>query len=91
LINDFSQSQTNEILFVTNRPQSLNLWRKKLPEIKKRLGRLKLKEIKNKKDFPGALIIYDKLIYLPFFGKPLALVIENKEIVKMVKGLINSL
>lgn len=58
---------------------------------KKRLGRLKLKEIKNKKDFPGALIIYDKLIYPPSFRKPLALVIENKEIVKMVKGLINSL
>ena len=106
LINDFSQSQTNEILIVTNGPQSLKPWRKKLPEIKKRLGRLKLKEIKSRKDFPGALIIYDKLIYLPSFtqalaksgderssstGKPLALVIENKEIVKMVEGLINSL
>jgi len=106
LINDFSQSQTNEILIVTNDSQFLNPWRKKLPEIKKRLGRLKLKEIKNKKDFPGTLIIYDKLIYLPSFtqalaksgderssstGKHLALVIENKEIVKMVKGLINSL
>ncbi len=80
LLDDFSQSQTGEIFFSSAAPETLKPWREKLPEIKKRLGELKLQEIKPKKSFRGTLIIYDKLIYLPSSDKLSALLIINKEI-----------
>lgn len=85
LLDDFSQSQSEEIFVLTDNPAALKPWREKLPEIKKRLGELKIQEIKNKK-IPGTLIIYDKLIYLPSAEK--ALLIENQEIVELIKILI---
>lgn len=88
LLDDFSQSQTEEIIFLSETPETLKPWREKLPEIKKRLGGLKLNEIKPKKSFKGTLIIYDKLIYLPSSTKLSALLIINKEIVELIKTLV---
>jgi len=88
LLDDFSQSQTEEIIFLSDAPETLKPWREKLPDIKKRLGGLKLNEIKPKKSFKGTLIIYDKLVYLPSSAKLSALLIINKEIVELIKALI---
>lgn len=88
LLDDFSQSRTNEIFIAAGNHKILKPWQKRFPEIKKRLGGLKIQEIKPKKPFTGTLIIYDKLIYLPASGKPLALLIENREITEMIKNLI---
>lgn len=85
LLDDFSQSQTAKVYFVASDTTTLKNWRAKLPEIKKRLGALNLKEIK--KPLPGALIIYDKLIYLPATDRS-ALLIENKFIVELIKSLL---
>ena len=86
LLDDFSQSQTEEIYFIASSPASLKCWQEKLPEIKKRLGSVNFKELK--KNIPGALIIYDKLIYLPDLGKSPALLVENKLIVELIKSLL---
>jgi sugar-specific transcriptional regulator TrmB len=88
LLDDFSQSQTEEIIFLSEAPETLKHWREKLPEIKKRLGELKLNEIKPKKSFKGTLIIYDKLVYLPSSGKLSALLVINKEMVDLIKILV---
>lgn len=88
LLGDFSQSQTEEIIFLSDSPETLRPWREKLPEIKKRLGELKLNKIKPKKSFSGTLIIYDKLIYFPSSEKLSALLIINKEILELIKALI---
>jgi sugar-specific transcriptional regulator TrmB len=88
LLDDFAQSQTDEIFILTNKSSTLKPWQERFPEIKKRLGGLKIKEIKNKKGFKGTLIIYDKFIYFPSSEKPLALLIENQNIVKLVKILL---
>jgi sugar-specific transcriptional regulator TrmB len=85
LLDDFSQSQTNEIYFIGEQATTFKPWRERLPEIKNRLGGLKLKE--TKKSLPGSLIIYDKLIYLLSLEKS-ALLTENKSIIKLVKALI---
>lgn len=85
LLDDFSQSQTEDIYFIGLDAAAFKNWRAKLPEIKKRLGALNLKEIK--KSIPGTLIIYDKLIYLPAAGKS-ALLIENKLVVELIKSLL---
>lgn len=84
LLEDLAQSQTAEIYFVGPNAAAFKPWRAKLPEIKKRLGELKLKEIK--RDIKGALIIYDKLIYLPSPNQ--ALSTENKLIIELIKSLI---
>ncbi len=84
LLEDLAQSQTAEIYFVGSNTATLKAWHTKLPEIKKRLGELKLKEVK--RDIPGALIIYDKLIYLPSHSQ--ALMTENKLVVELIKSLI---
>lgn len=84
LTEDLSQSQTEEIYFISNSPTALKLWREKLPAIKNRLGNIQLKEIK--KNIPGALIIYDKIIYLS--SPESALLIENKLIVELIKSLL---
>jgi sugar-specific transcriptional regulator TrmB len=89
LLDDFSQSQDEEIIFLSDASETLKPWREKLPEIKKRLGGLKLNEIKPKKSFKGTLIIYDKLVYLPSSGKLSALLIINKEIVELIKMLLS--
>ncbi|TSC53281.1 MAG: transcriptional regulator TrmB [Parcubacteria group bacterium LiPW_39] len=88
LLDDFSQSRTDEIFILTDKPEALKPWRRRSAEIKKRLGGLRLKELKGKENFKGALIIYDKLVYFPSSGKPLALLIENQEMVEMVKKII---
>jgi len=88
LLDDFSQSQDEEIIFLSDASEALKPWREKLPEIKKRLGGLKLSEIKPKKSFKGTLIIYDKLVYLSSSAKLSALLIINKEIVELIKTLI---
>ncbi len=84
LLDDFSQSQTANIYFIGADQNNLKLWRDKLPEIKKRLGEIKLKEIR--KNIPGTLIIYDKIIYLS--SPENALLIENKLIVELIKSLL---
>jgi len=84
LLEDLAQSQTEEIYFVGPNTAALKAWHAKLPEIKKRLGELKLKEIK--RDIPGTLIIYDKLIYLPSPNQ--ALLTENKLIIELIKSLL---
>jgi len=84
LLDDFSQSQTANIYFICADQNILKHWHDKLSEIKKRLGEIKLKEIK--KDIPGNLIIYDKIIYL--FSPNKALLIENKLIVELIKSLL---
>lgn len=83
LLDDFAQSRTGEITFVGS-SSLLKKWEEKLADIKKRLGEINLK--KSKKEIEGAMIIYDKLIYLPSSQK--ALLIENKEIVELIKILI---
>lgn len=88
LLDDFSQSQTEEIFFLSDSPETLKPWREKLPEIKKRLAEIKVSEVKSKQSFRGTLIIYDKLIYLPSSEKLSALLIMNKEITEMIKELI---
>lgn len=85
LLDDFSQSQTNEIYFVGSDPQVFKNWQAQLPAIKKRLGSIDFKEIK--KPLPGSLIIYDKLIYLPATDKT-ALLIENKFVVELIKSFL---
>ncbi|MBU1102837.1 helix-turn-helix domain-containing protein [Patescibacteria group bacterium] len=87
LLDDFSQSQTGEIFFLSGSSETLKPWREKLPEIKKRLGEIKVSEIRPKKSFRGTLIIYDKLIYLPSSEKLSALLIINKEMVELIKTL----
>ncbi len=84
LLDDFSQSQTANIYFIGTDKSAFKLWQDKLPEIKKRLGEIKLKEVK--KDIPGNLIIYDKLIYLVSSDE--ALLIENKFVVELIKSLL---
>ena len=84
LLDDFSQSQTENIYFIGADENNLKSWHEKLPEIKKRLGGMDLKEIK--KDIIGNLIIYDKIIYLTSTDE--ALLIENKLIVELIKSLI---
>jgi sugar-specific transcriptional regulator TrmB len=84
LLDDFSQSQTNDIYFIGANQNNLKSWRDRLPEIKKRLGEINLKE--TKKNIPGNLIIYDKLIYLVSANE--ALMIENKLIVELIKALL---
>jgi len=79
-----AQSQTAEIYFIGPSAAAFKTWRTKLPAIKKRLGELKLKEIK--RDIKGALIIYDKLIYLPSPNQ--ALLIENQLIAELIKSLL---
>ncbi|MBU2037203.1 helix-turn-helix domain-containing protein [Patescibacteria group bacterium] len=86
LLDDFSQSQTEDIYFIGSDANALKIWHAKLPEIKKRLGSVNLKEMK--KNIPGALIIYDKLIYLPAAEKS-ALLIENKSIVELIISLLS--
>ncbi len=88
LLEDFSQSRTDEILILggSGSRGTLKPWQEKFPEIKKRLGGLKIKEIKNSQNFKGTLIIYDKLVYLP--SPERALLIENEEMVEMIKSLI---
>ena len=90
LLDDFSQSQDEEIIFLSEASETLKPWREKLPEIKKRLGGLKLNEIKPKKSFKGTLIIYDKLVYLPSPAKLFALLIINKEMVELIKTLVSA-
>lgn len=85
LLDDFSQSQTDKIYFIGADSSAFKNWQAQLPAIKKRLGSADLKEIK--KPLPGALIIYDKLIYLPAADKD-ALLIENKFVVELVKSLL---
>ena len=84
LLDDFSQSQTANIYFIGANQNNLKSWRDKLPEIKKRLGEMKLKEAK--KDILGNLIIYDKIIYL--ISPDEALLIENKFVVELIKSLL---
>ena len=84
LLDDFSQSQTDEIYFIGSNQNEFKAWRDKLPEIKKRLGEINLKEIK--KPIPGALIIYDKIVYLA--PPENTLLIENKLITELIKSLI---
>jgi len=84
LTEDLSQSQTEEIYFISNSQMAFKLWREKLPAIKKRLGEIRLKEIK--KNIPGALIIYDKIIYLS--SPESALLVENKLIVELIRSLL---
>ncbi|MBU3901279.1 helix-turn-helix domain-containing protein [Patescibacteria group bacterium] len=85
LLDDFSQSQTEDIIFIGSDTKALKSWQAKLPAIKKRLGSVNLKELK--KSLPGALIIYDKLIYLPTTDKS-ALLIENKFVIELIKSLL---
>ena len=85
LLDDFSQSQTENIIFIGQNASIFKNWQAKLPEIKKRLGSVNLKELK--KPIPGALIIYDKLVYLPTADKS-ALLIENKFVIELVKSLL---
>ena len=85
LLDDFSQSQTGEIYFIGVDSSTFKNWQAQLPAIKKRLGNVELKEIK--KFLSGALIIYDKLIYLPAADKS-ALLIENKFIIELIKSLL---
>lgn len=86
LLEDFSQSRTDEILILGGSRGTLKPWQEKFPEIKKRLGGLKIKEVKNSQNFKGTLIIYDKLVYLPSSER--ALLIGNEEMVEMIKNLI---
>jgi sugar-specific transcriptional regulator TrmB len=88
LLDDFSQTRTDEVFILTDKPKAIKIWQERFSEIKKRLGRLKIKETKNKKGFKGTLIIYDKLIYFPSSVKPLAFLIENQDMVKLVKFLL---
>jgi len=88
LLDDFSQSQTGEIFLMSNKAEALKPWQAKLSEIKKRLGGLKLAELQPRKSFKGTLIIYDKLIFLPSAAKLTALLINNKEIVELIKILL---
>jgi len=81
-----AQSQTAEIYFIGPSAAAFKTWRTKLPAIKKRLGELKLKEIKRDIKGAGALIIYDKLIYLPSPNQ--ALLIENQLIAELIKSLL---
>jgi len=85
LLDDFVQSQTEDIIFVGQNGKTFKNWQTQLTAIKKRLGALNLKEIK--KNLPGTLIIYDKLIYLPANDKS-ALLIENKFIIELIKSLL---
>jgi len=85
LLDDFSQSQTEDIYFIGPDATAFKSWQARLPEIKKRLGNVNLKQLK--KSIPGVLIIYDKLIYLPTAGKS-ALLIENKFIIELIKSLL---
>ncbi len=87
LLDDFSQSQSDEIYFLSDLPKTLAPWQARLPEIEKRLGEIKVREIKPKKSFRGTLIIYDKLIYLPSSEKLSALLIINKEFIELTKAL----
>lgn len=87
LLDDFSQSQTDEIFVLTDSSSSLKDWQHRYPEIKKRLGGLIVKE-RTRKNFKGTLIIYDKIIYLPASGSPHAILIANKDIAEMLKILV---
>lgn len=87
LLDDFSQSQTEEIFVLTDSSCSLKDWQHRYPEIKKRLGSLIVKE-RTKKNFKGTLIIYDKIIYLPASDSPQALLITNKDIAELLKILV---
>jgi len=85
LLDDFSQSQTSDIYFIGPDASAFKNWQDRLTDIKKRLGSVNLKELK--KNIPGTLIIYDKLIYLPASEKS-ALLIENKFIIELIKSLL---
>lgn len=88
LLDDFSQSQTENIFVLSDNSSALKPWQEKYSEIKKRLGEIQLEE-KIDKNFPGTLIAYDKIIYLPPQNKTdkKALLVVNQEIVEMIKNL----
>ena len=87
LLEDFSQSRVEEIFTITDNTAALKPWQEKYPEIKKRLGGLKVSE-KTKNNFSGTLIIYDKLVYLPATQKSRAFLIVNEEIINLIKRLL---
>lgn len=88
LLEYFSQTNAQEIFMMSDVPAWLKPWQEKLPDIKKRLGRLQVNQIKPKKSFRGTLIIYSNLIWLPSSAKPSAVFVTNKKIVEMIKSLL---
>jgi len=77
-----SFSPTPEIIIVN--PRKTKTKKEIFQKIKKRLGKIKIKEVKSKLD--GTLIIFDKAIFLPV-KKQQGLLIENQLIVDIFKKL----
>ena len=81
-----SFSSTPEIFIVS--PKKTKTKKAIFQQIKKRLGRINLKEINLNLD--GTLIIFDKVIFLPN-KKQEGFLIENQLIVKLLKSLASAL
>jgi sugar-specific transcriptional regulator TrmB len=79
----FSFSPTSNITIVSN-TKSLK-FKKAFQKIKKRLGEIKLREIK--KNLDGTMIIFDKIIFLPS-KKQEGFLIENKLVINLIKSIL---
>ena len=89
LLDDFLTTQSREIYVLANNekiwPQSAR--QTAYQKIKQRLGKIQIKELslKNKLDFSGIVIVYDKIIILS--EKNSGLLIENKILINLIKSL----
>jgi len=79
----FSFSPTSNITIVSN--IKLLKFKKAFQKIKKRLGEIKLREIK--KNLDGTMIIFDKIIFLPS-KKQEGFLIENKLVISLIKSIL---
>lgn len=86
----FSFTSMPEIFLVNPKsgPIAENKTKKIIQEIKKRLGKIKIREVNVK--FKGSLIIFDKVIYFPS-KKTEGILIENEIIVNLLRSIFQTL
>src|SRR3989344_57005 len=86
LESDLLETHSGEIYIINPKKIPFNL-KSILASIKKRLGKIEIKEISVKKSIPASLIIYDKIIFIrqnkPFKG----ILIEDKNFTAILKEL----
>jgi len=78
-----SFSPVSSIVIISNKKPLK--FKKAFQKIKKRLGEIKLKEIK--KNLDGTIIIFDKIIFLPS-KKQEGFLIENKLVINLIKSIL---
>ena len=88
LLDDFLTTHSKKIylLAADNKIWPISQRKAAYKKIKKRLGRIKVKEIIGKTGFKETVIIYDKVIILS--SQKTGLLIENKTVINLIKSLL---